>query len=110
MLTLAQLAEAINQLPRGFLDVEVRLVTGIQEVERGPMEGSAEMTSAGVVSICIGKQGMFLFLDHEKVRERREPLPPLPPNFVTGDRDFDERRRSLFGDEDCDHGEDWKKG
>jgi hypothetical protein len=110
MMTLAQLVLAISQLPREFRNTEVRFVVGVREVERGPSEGAVVITSTGVASLCVGTQGMFLFLDQNKANHREEPMPFVPPNFPTGDKEFDQKRWNLLGGEDGDHGEDWKKG
>jgi hypothetical protein len=109
MLTLGQLAGAINQLPREFGQVEVRLVLGVRESDRGPFEGATVMQSAPVAGLCVGKNGMFLFIEQNKAAQREEPLPNLPPTFTTGDKDYDERRKELGGGGE-EPGEEWKKG
>lgn len=109
MLTLGQLAAAINQLPREFGQVEVRIVMSVREADRGPFEGAVVMLSSPVAGMCVGKNGMFLFLEQNKAGHREEPLPNLPPNFATGDAEFDKRRREMLMGED-DSGDDWKKG
>lgn len=107
MLTLGQLVNAIQQLPTAFLTIEIRLVTEVSEADRGPFEGAVVMTSAEVAGLCVSKNGMYLFIQQEKQGQRQEPLPQVPPNFATGNKEIDERLRE-GGDDDPS--EKWKKG
>ena len=110
MLTLEQLIGAIQQLPAAFLNIEVRLVTGVSEAERGPFEGAVVMTNAEVAGLCITKNGCFLFVNQSRDGQRQEPLPKMPPNFTTGNPDVDEKLRQQNGGDDDDPSEKWKKG
>lgn len=101
MLTIGQLAAAIQQLDPKLLDIPVRSVKRVHQVERGALEGALLLQSTPVVGMALSQEGLFMFIK-EDGDESDNYMAGLPPGFQTGNPDIDNRLKGI------EPGDEWK--
>jgi hypothetical protein len=104
MLTIKQLSMALQQLDAKLLNLPVRLVQELREVERGPLEGAFKMQNKPVVGVALTQEGLFLFIQESDEDQKENYLAGLPPGFQTGNIEIDNRLKGI------EPGDEWKNG